>query len=70
MDAKTTIILCGGPDCLDECDRVRQCSELPDKVVVDLNGGHERFEPAGEVRDLDGEKAAIFEWCYRTTVAE
>lgn len=42
----------------------------PSKIVIVANGGHERFEHSGEYCEIDGEQVAVFQWSYRTTIAE
>jgi hypothetical protein len=65
----TRILLHGGPGARD-AGHDGQPSGHPAKVVIVSNGGHERFEHSGEYCDVDGEQVAVFQWCYRTTIAE
>jgi hypothetical protein len=65
MPEQARILLRGGLGTRDA-----QRSGQPSKIVVVSNGGHERFEHSGEYCEVDGEQVAVFQWCYRTTIAE
>jgi hypothetical protein len=67
---KKKVVLRGGPVGLPTSDRVIEVVNLPTSVKVPFYGGYERFEHRGEHCQVDGDTAAVFEWIYRTKVAE
>ena len=69
MDAKR-VVLSGGPKDLPEDFRLREVTDLEEKVKVQWGAGYEHFLPTSEVRDIGGEMLPVFEWCTSTRIAE
>ncbi|MGH3859109.1 DUF5988 family protein [Actinokineospora sp.] len=62
-------VLVGGPAELSD-DRVREVAGLAEEIKLPRCGGYEHFRYSGESRDLHGSSLAVFEWSYRTKIAE
>lgn len=58
-------VLVGGPAELAD-DRVREVAGLAEEIKLPRCGGYEHFRYSGESRD----SLAVFEWSYRTKIAE
>lgn len=64
------VVLAGGPGGLPASVRVREVDNLADKVKIPFASGYEHFVHEGEVREMDGRRMPVFQWCDRTRVAE
>lgn len=64
------VLLVGGPAGLPETDRIREVNTLLDKIKLFLGNSYEHFVYSGESRVLDGSPLPVFQWCYRTKIAE
>ncbi|MEV7521809.1 DUF5988 family protein [Streptomyces sp. NPDC091371] len=67
----TTIpaLLVGGPRELPPVTRLR-AGAVPEKVTVRHWGRHEHFLFTGRYTEVEGARAALFEWSYSTKIAE
>lgn len=64
------VLLVGGPAALPESDRIRVVDTLVDKIKLFLGNSYEHFTYSGESRELNGSPLPVFQWCYRTKIAE
>ncbi len=64
------IVLSGGPKDLPDTFRLREVTDLNEKVKVQWGAGYEHFLPTAEVREMEGEMLPVFEWCTSTRIAE
>jgi len=63
-------VLEGGPDRLPTSLLVQEDVNVGDKVKIRFGYGYEHFVHRGEVRETDGQRVPVFQWCDRTRVAE
>ncbi|WP_405792535.1 DUF5988 family protein [Streptomyces sp. NBC_01506] len=66
----TRVVLSGGPEDLPETFRLREVTDLNEKVKVRWRAGYEHFLPTGEVREIGGNMLPVFQWCTSTRIAE
>jgi len=64
------VLLVGGPESLSEGERVREVTDLSEKVKVVVGAGYEHFSRTGETSVVAGEQLPVFHWCGKTWVAE
>jgi hypothetical protein len=64
------VVLSGGPDHLPDSLRLREVSDLTERVKVPYASGYEHFVRTSEVRHIGGALLPVFQWCYRTHIAE
>ncbi len=62
--------LSGGPPDIPRQQRVVDAVESGDKIVVPNGNGYEHFSRTEEFREVDGDQLAVFQWLYRTKIAE
>ncbi|SEG95488.1 hypothetical protein SAMN05444920_10979 [Nonomuraea solani] len=64
------VLLAGGPQDLPDDVRHRQVPAAENKISVEFRGGREHFCYTGESRTDSGDVIAVYEWSYRTEIAE
>lgn len=64
------VLLVGGPAGLSEADRIREVDTLSDRVKLFRGNCYEHFAYTGESQDLNGARLPVFQWCYKTKIAE
>ncbi|MGW7001524.1 DUF5988 family protein [Streptomyces sp. NPDC054933] len=69
MSRHKYVVLAGGPD---GTPRVwaAPAEEDQDRITVPQGNGYEHFEFGGEYSELAGEQVPVYQWCYRTFIAE
>ncbi|QOV33125.1 hypothetical protein IM697_22945 [Streptomyces ferrugineus] len=68
--AVPNVVLRGGPTWLPEEQRTRSVADVQDKLKLLIGNAYEHFEPTAETAERDGVRLRVFEWTYRTYVAE
>jgi len=69
MNSKIRLILKGGPDGIPGIREITPGDENP-QVKVLRGNGYEHFEFTRTYEECDGELLPVYEWCYRTFIAE
>ncbi|RDD85890.1 DUF5988 family protein [Streptomyces parvulus] len=67
--AEPNIILVGGKDIPDD-QRLHQVEKFTDRIKLAVENRYEHFEATPEVRVVDGRSLRVYDWIYRTYVAE
>ncbi|MEU2900753.1 DUF5988 family protein [Streptomyces sp. NPDC006967] len=67
--AEPNIFLSGGKD-IPENLRVHRVEEFTDRVKLSVQNRYEHFEETAEVRNVDGRSLRVYDWIYRTYMAE
>ncbi|WP_405807776.1 DUF5988 family protein [Streptomyces sp. NBC_01187] len=69
MDTYVRVILKGGPDGIPRIREVAYGDEIP-HVKVACGNGYEHFERTGDHEEFEGEILPVYQWSYRTFIAE
>jgi hypothetical protein len=64
------VLLVGGPIDLPGADCVQEVSTMAESIKVPIGTGWDHFRYSGNCRDLHGSRLPVYEWCYRTKIAE
>ncbi|MFD7921930.1 DUF5988 family protein [Streptomyces sp. NPDC059740] len=67
---RPNVLLRGGPAALTETDRLRHVENRDERVRVRHGSGFEHFEATEETVMTDQGHLQVFEWSYRTRIAE
>ncbi|AXK32415.1 hypothetical protein DVA86_06875 [Streptomyces armeniacus] len=63
-------LLTGGPSALERAQRLLHVADLNDRVKILMGNRYEHFAPTGKTVDTEQGKVHVFEWSYRTRIAE
>lgn len=71
MEHQANVILRGGGPLVPDEERVRYVADLSGRFKLFLGNRYEHYEPTtSRQRHRDGRELLVFEWVYRTYVAE
>ncbi|CAM5593079.1 hypothetical protein SHIRM173S_02889 [Streptomyces hirsutus] len=69
LPAEPNILLTGGTGIREDL-RVHRVERMEDRVKLQVENRYEHFEATSEVRDVDGHSLRVYDWIYRTYIAE
>ena len=64
------LVLVGGPSDLPLTQRIRRVARLDREIKVEHRGGYEHFSPINGATNGGQPHWVVYEWRFRTTIAE
>ncbi|MGP3991629.1 DUF5988 family protein [Streptomyces sp. 3N207] len=69
METYVQVILEGGPDDIPRIREVPRGNDIP-QVKVLRGNGYEHYQLTQGYEEYDGQLLPVYQWCYRTFIAE